>query len=224
MTIKSLPAESRPREKLLSHGAQSLTDAELLAIFLRTGVKGMSVLKLADKLIKEFGSLRKLFLSSEAEFCRHRGLGMAKYVQLQAVIEMTSRYLSETLRKGDIMESPSHTRSYLSNRLRDKEREAFLVLYLDNQHRVIADEILFEGTINSASIYPREVVKQALFYNAAAVIVAHNHPSGVAEPSLSDKNITHRISDALGMVDIKLLDHFIIGDGSITSFAERGWI
>ncbi len=224
MAIKSLPTESQPREKLLSHGAQSLTDAELLAIFLRTGVQGMNVIELADYLIKDFGSLRKLFCSSEEEFCRHRGLGVAKYVQLQAVVEMTTRYLSETLTKGDVMESPDHTRHYLSSRLRDKEREVFLILYLDTQHRVILDEILFEGTINSASIYPREIVKRALFHNSSAVIVAHNHPSGIAEPSLSDKSITKRINDALAMVDIRLLDHFVVGDGCVVSFAERGLI
>lgn len=222
MTIKNLPLESQPREKLLLRGAQALSDAELLAIFLRTGIKGMNVVALSDFLISDFGSLRKLFSCSKDEFCRHKGLGEAKYAQLQAVLEMTKRYLAETISKGDILTAPSNTRMYLSSRLRHRDREAFLILYLDSQHHVIMDEILFEGTINAASVYPREVVKRALYHNAASIIVAHNHPSGVAEPSTSDKRITDRIVDALALVDIRLLDHFIVGDGDVMSFAERG--
>ncbi|MFC1236799.1 DNA repair protein RadC [Vibrio sp. F74] len=222
MTIKKLPLESQPREKLLLRGAQALSDAELLAIFLRTGIKGMNVVVLSDFLISEFGSLRKLFSCSKEEFCRHKGLGEAKYAQLQAVLEMTNRYLAETISKGDILTAPSNTRMYLSSRLRHRDREAFLILYLDSQHHVIMDEILFEGTINAASVYPREVVKRALYHNAASIIVAHNHPSGIAEPSSSDKRITDRIIDALALVDIRLLDHFIVGDGDVMSFAERG--
>ncbi|UGA54954.1 RadC family protein [Vibrio sp. VB16] len=222
MTIKKLPLESQPREKLLLRGAQALSDAELLAIFLRTGIKGMNVVVLSDFLISEFGSLRKLFSCSKEEFCRHKGLGEAKYTQLQAVLEMTNRYLAETISKGDILSAPNNTRMYLSSRLRHRDREAFLILYLDSQHHVIMDEILFEGTINAASVYPREVVKRALYHNAASIIVAHNHPSGIAEPSTSDKRITDRIVDALALVDIRLLDHFIVGDGDVMSFAERG--
>ena len=224
MTIKSLPLESRPREKLLSRGAQSLSDAELLAIFLRTGVKGMNVIELSDHLLTDFGSLRKLFSCSKDDFCRRKGLGEAKYVQLQAVIEMTQRYLGETLKRGDGLTSPGHTKMYLSSMLRDRIREAFYVLFLDNQHRVIRDEVMFEGTIDAASVYPREVVRRALEHNAAAVILAHNHPSGVAEPSQSDRRITSRISDALSLVDIRVLDHFVIGDGEVVSFVEKGWI
>ncbi len=224
MSLKRLPNESLPREKLLSHGPQSLTDAELLAIFLRTGTQGMNVLQLADHLIKDAGSLRGLFSASQQEFCRHKGLGEAKFVQLQAVLEMTQRYLSETLKRGDALTSPQQTKLYLSSLLRDRHREAFYVLYLDNQHRVINDEILFEGTIDAASVYPREVVKRALDHNCAAVILAHNHPSGIAEPSQADRRITRRISDALALVDIRVLDHFVVGDGEVVSFAERGWI
>ncbi|WED26841.1 DNA repair protein RadC [Vibrio sp. DW001] len=222
MTIKKLPLESQPREKLLLRGVQALSDAELLAIFLRTGIKGMNVVALSDFLISDFGSLRKLFSCSKEEFCQHKGLGEAKYTQLQAVLEMAKRYLAETISKGDILSAPSNTRMYLSSRLRHRDREAFLILYLDSQHHVIMDEILFEGTINAASVYPREVVKRALYHNAASIIVAHNHPSGIAEPSTSDKRITDRIVDALALVDIRLLDHFIVGDGDVMSFAERG--
>lgn len=222
--MPSIPSESMPREKLISHGPQALTDAELLAIFLRTGTRGMNVLELSDFLLKEFGSLRRLFGASQINFCQYKGLGVAKYVQLQAVLELTQRYLSETLQRGDALTSPQQTKLYLSGVLRDKQREEFYVLYLDNQHRVISGESLFQGTIDAASVYPREVVKRSLEHNAAAVIIAHNHPSGIAEPSQSDRRITRRISDALALVDIRILDHFVVGDGEIVSFAERGWI
>ncbi|KJY84126.1 hypothetical protein TW81_04815 [Vibrio galatheae] len=222
--MKLLPKESMPREKLLSHGPQALTDAELLAIFLRTGTQGMNVLALSDHLIKEFGSLRKLFSADLSSFCHHKGLGVAKYVQLQAVLEMTQRYLAEALQRGEALTSPEQTKLYLSGLLRDKQREEFFVLFLDNQHRVICGEPLFQGTIDSASVYPREIVKRALEHNAAALILAHNHPSGIAEPSQSDRRITRRICDALALVDIRVLDHFVVGDGEIVSFAERGWI
>ena len=224
MSLKELPTESMPREKLLQRGPQSLSDAELLAIFLRTGTHGMNVLALADLLLRDFGSLRALFCASKEQFCRHKGLGEAKFVQLQAVLEMTQRYLAETLKRGDALTSPQQTKLYLSSVLRDRQREAFYILFLDNQHRVIRDEILFEGTIDAASVYPREVVKRALHHTAAAVILAHNHPSGVAEPSQADRRITDRLRDALGLVEIRVLDHFVVGDGEVVSFAERGWI
>ncbi|WP_188005896.1 RadC family protein [Vibrio cholerae] len=224
MSLKELPTESMPREKLLQRGPQSLSDAELLAIFLRTGTHGMNVLALADLLLRDFGSLRALFCASKEQFCRHKGLGEAKFVQLQAVLEMTQRYLAETLKRGDALTSPQQTKLYLSSVLRDRQREAFYILFLDNQHRVIRDEILFEGTIDAASVYPREVVKRALHHNAAAVILAHNHPSGVAEPSQADRRITDHLRDALGLVEIRVLDHFVVGDGEVVSFAERGWI
>ncbi|MGF1750883.1 MULTISPECIES: RadC family protein [Vibrio] len=224
MGLKLLPPESLPREKLLKQGSSALTDAELLAIFLRTGIKGTNVIQLSDSLIKSFGSLRALFSSSAEDFCQHKGLGVAKYVQLQAVLEMSKRYLSERIERGDALQSAEHTKQYLTSMLRDRQREAFYVLFLDNQHRVIADEVMFEGTINAASVYPREVVKRALAHNAAAVILAHNHPSGIAEPSQADRRITRRLSDALGLVDIRVLDHFVVGEGEVVSFAERGWI
>ncbi|NNN61244.1 JAB domain-containing protein [Vibrio sp. A11] len=224
MGLKDLPVESMPREKLLARGPQALSDAELLAIFLRTGTPGMNVLELADCLLRQAGSLRALFSASKDQFCTHKGLGEAKFVQLQAVLEMTQRYLAETLKRGDALTSPQQTKLYLTSVLRDRQREAFYILFLDNQHRVIQDEILFEGTIDAASVYPREVVKRALQLNAAALILAHNHPSGIAEPSQADRRITQRLVDALQLVDIRVLDHFVIGDGEVVSFAERGWI
>ncbi|EKO3578468.1 DNA repair protein RadC [Vibrio metschnikovii] len=224
MGLKDLPVESMPREKLLARGPQALSDAELLAIFLRTGTPGMNVLELADCLLRQSGSLRALFSASKDQFCTHKGLGEAKFVQLQAVLEMTQRYLAETLKRGDALTSPQQTKLYLTSVLRDRHREAFYILFLDNQHRVIQGEVLFEGTIDAASVYPREVVKRALQLNAAALILAHNHPSGIAEPSQADRRITQRLVDALQLVDIRVLDHFVIGDGEVVSFAERGWI
>ncbi len=224
MSLKQLPKESLPREKLLSKGAESLTDAELLAIFLRTGCQGMNVLALSDHLLTVFGSLRHLLTASEHVFCQHKGLGVAKYVQLQAFIEMTRRYLAETLERGEALTSPQHTKLFLLSMLRDRSREAFLVLFLDNQHRVIEYEVLFEGTIDAANVYPREVVKRSLHHNACALILAHNHPSGIAEPSQADRRITRRLVDALALVDIRVLDHFVVGDGDVVSFAERGWM
>lgn len=224
MGLKDLPVESMPREKLLARGPQALSDAELLAIFLRTGTPEMNVLELADFLLRQSGSLRALFSASKDQFCAHKGLGEAKFVQLQAVLEMTQRYLAETLKRGDALTSPQQTKLYLTSVLRDRHREAFYILFLDNQHRVIQDEILFEGTIDAASVYPREVVKRALQLNAAALILAHNHPSGIAEPSQADRRITQRLIEALQLVDIRVLDHFVIGDGEVVSFAELGWI
>ena len=224
MVIKHWPVQERPREKLLSLGAEHLSDAELLAIFLRTGIPGKTAIDLAREMLSHFGTLRALLKAEHQDFCQLKGLGTAKYVQLQAVLEMTQRYLAETLKRGDALTSPEQTKLYLSGLLRDKQREEFFVLFLDNQHRVICGEPLFQGTIDAASVYPREVVKRALEHNSAALILAHNHPSGVAEPSQSDRRITRRISDALALVDIRVLDHFVVGDGEIVSFAERGWI
>ena len=224
MPTKCLPNNVMPREKLLSHGPASLTDTELLAIFLRTGTQGINVLELADRLLSEFGSLRSLFAASEEQFCTQKGLGKAKYVQLQASLEMSQRYLNETLKRGDALTSPQQTKLFLSSLLRDRQREGFYILFLDSQNRVIRGELMFEGTIDSASVYPREVVKRTLEHNAAALILAHNHPSGVAEPSQSDRRITRRLSDALALVEVRVLDHFVVGDGEVVSFAERGWI
>lgn len=213
-----------PREKLVLHGPSALTDEELIAIFLRTGSRDQNVLQLASHLLAHFGSLRQLFLAPLDEFCDFKGVGETKYAQIQAVLELGQRYLAETLERGSALTNPNETRLYLTAFLRDRPREAFLVLFLDNQHRVIEAEILFEGTIDSASVYPREVVKRALDHNAAAIILAHNHPSGISEPSQSDRRITDKICSAMQLVDIRVLDHFVVGDGEITSFAERGWM
>ncbi|MDH5727500.1 MAG: DNA repair protein RadC, partial [Gammaproteobacteria bacterium] len=197
---------------------------ELLAIFLRTGVKGKTAVDLARELINEFGSLRQLLIAGKQDFCRANGLGTAKFALLQASLEMTRRHLKEKLDRRDVLSSPAHTRAFLTSRLRDYEHEVFACLFLSNRHHVIAFEELFRGTIDGASVHPREVVKKALSANAAAIIFAHNHPSGVAEPSLADKTITKKLKDALALVDIRVLDHFIVADGYCFSFAEQGLI
>lgn len=222
MSIANWPASERPREKLLEKGAVSLSDAELLAIFLRTGVQGKSAVDLARELLERFGSLRALLESDQQTFCLAHGLGQAKYAQLQAVLEMGKRHLHTSLLKGDAMESPEQVRSYLSLKLRHYNREVFACLFLDNKHRLIKFEELFWGTINAATVYPREIVSSALMNNAAAVIFAHNHPSGIAEPSVADQRITERLVDALAMIDVRVIDHMVIGDQEVVSFAERG--
>ena len=221
MAITDWPQDQRPREKLLSKGSQSLSDAELLAIFLRTGMRGKTAVDLAQELLQGFQGLRQLLKADQQSFCQHAGLGTAKYAQLQAVLEMARRYLFENLQRGDALSSPQDTRHYLSSQLRDYPHEVFAALFLDQRHRVICFEELFRGTIDGASVYPREVVKKALQHNAAALIFAHNHPSGVAEPSQADEQITRRLIDALKLVDVRVLDHFVVGD-EVVSFAERG--
>ncbi len=224
MTIKDWPAEERPREKLLSRGAGALSDAELLAIFLRTGCAGKSAVDLARDLLVGFGSLRALLEATQSEFCGAMGLGAAKYAQLQAVLEMARRHLAEQLQQRDALTSVAAVRAYLTQQLRHRQQEVFCALLLDNQHRLLNFLELFQGTIDGASVYPREVVKTVLAHNAAAVIFAHNHPSGVAEPSQADRSITDRLCNALSLVDVRVLDHLVIGEGDAVSFAERGWI
>ena len=224
MAIRDWPAADRPREKLLAKGAQALSEAELLAIFLRTGVKGQSALDLARLMLKHYGSLRALLAAEQKDLCGMKGLGPAKYAQLQAALEMARRHLGEPLERGKPLADPAATRRYLQARLRDIPYEVFACLHLDNRHRLIAFEELFRGTIDGASVPPREVVRQALKHNAAALIFAHNHPSGVAEPSDADRRLTTRLKDALALVDIRVLDHFVVGDGEVSSFAERGWL
>jgi DNA repair protein RadC len=223
MPITDWPSAERPREKLLAKGPDSLSDSELLAIFLRTGIQGKSAVDLARELLNDFGSLRALLTCSRQAFCARKGLGNAKYAQLQAVLEMARRHLGEELKRKHALNSPADTRRYLQSLMRDFEHEVFGCLMLDNKHRVITFRALFNGSISSASVYPREVVKQALADNAAAVILAHNHPSGIAEPSQSDIHITRRLVEALELVDIRVLDHFIIGD-EVVCFSERGLI
>jgi len=222
MRITDWPADQRPREKLLAHGASALTDAELLGIFLRIGIQGKTAVDLAQDLLAEFGSLRALMQADCATFTEAKGLGNAKYAQLQAVLEMARRHTFEELDRGDVLTSPEATRAYLSNQLRNYPYEVFACLFLDNQHHILEFEELFRGTIDGASVYPREVVKKALDHNAAAVIFAHNHPSGISEPSQADKLITNKLKQALDLLDIRVLDHFIIGDGMPYSFAEHG--
>lgn len=224
MSIKDWPAQERPREKLLEQGAQALTDAELLAIFLRTGVAGKSAVDLARQLLGEFDSLRALLEADLAAFSSHLGLGPAKFSQLQAVLEMGRRHLAEGLKRDSALESPQQVRDYLKARLRHEPHEIFGCLFLDTRHRVLAFEALFHGTIDGASVYPRQVVKRALAHNAAAVILTHNHPSGIAEPSQADRLLTTRLKDALALVDVRVLDHFIVGDGEPLSMAEYGWL
>ncbi len=222
MAIKDWPIDERPREKLLDKGAAALSDAELLAILLRTGIPGQSALDLSRALLKDFRSLRKLLAADRQQFCARKGLGPARFAELQAAVEISRRQLCESMRAGPLLASPKATNDYLAARLRDLEHEVFCCLYLDKRHRLIKFEELFRGTIDGASVHPREIVKQALQRNAAAVIVAHNHPSGIAEPSPADELITQRIKEALALVDIRLLDHIIVGDGHSVSLAERG--
>ncbi|HSC47649.1 MAG TPA: DNA repair protein RadC [Gammaproteobacteria bacterium] len=224
MAIRDWPEGDRPREKLLAKGPAALSEAELLAIFLRVGVKGKSALDLARQLLKRYGTLRSLLAAEQKDLCALPGIGPAKYAQLQAALEMARRHLGESLERGKPLSDPAGTRAYLKAQLRDRRYEVFAVLHLDNRHRVIAFEELFRGTIDGASVHPREVVRQALKHNAAAVIFAHNHPSGVAEPSDADRHLTQRLKDALALVDIRVLDHFVVGDGEVASFAERGWL
>jgi DNA repair protein RadC len=224
MAIREWPKDERPREKLLSRGAEALSDAELLAILLRTGTRGRSAVQLARDLLAHFRSLRKLIAADRGRFCAEPGLGLARFAELQAAVEIARRQLAETLRAGPSLASPRATCDFLVAKLRDREHEVFCCLYLDNRHRLIHFEELFRGTIDGASVHPREVVKQALVWNSAAVIIAHNHPSGIPDPSQADEIITQRVKHALALVDIRLLDHIIVGDGASASLAERGLI
>ncbi len=222
MSITDWPEQERPREKLLSRGAHSLSDAELLAIFLRTGTKGVTAVDLSRALLHQFGSLNKLMHASQQDFCEGLGLGKAKYSQLQAVLEMARRYLNESIRHQSALENPADTKLFLKSQLAHQQREVFACLYLDSKHQPIAFEELFFGTIDSASVHPREVVKSTLQHNASAVIFAHNHPSGNAQPSQADIHITQQLSKALKLIDIRVLDHIIIGKGETASLAELG--
>ncbi len=222
MSIQNWPEPLRPREKLLTHGPRSLSDAELLALLLRTGCQGMNVIQLSDHLIQRFGGLNRLLNSDHQELIKIKGLGTAKITQLNAILELCRRVLSQKLQQGSLMNSPEAARDYLQLHFQDEEREQFACLFLDTRHRVIALETLFQGTIDSAAVYPREVVKKALQLNAAAVILSHNHPSGDTTPSQADIRITEHISDALQLIDIKVLDHVIIGHGNTLSMAEHG--
>jgi DNA repair protein RadC len=222
MTIRHWPQRERPREKLLERGAHALSDAELLAVLLGAGVRGQSAVELARTLISEFGSLRVLLNAEQARLTRQRGIGAARYAVLKAALELARRHFREALRLGPALAAPEATRAFLLAQLRDRPYEVFCCLYLDNRHRLIVFEELFRGTIDRAGVHPREVLRQTLSHNAAAVIFAHNHPSGVLEPSQADELITRRLKEALALIDVRVLDHFIIGEGTCFSFAEHG--
>lgn len=222
MSIVDWPVGERPRERLLQQGAATLSDAELLAIFLRVGVRGRSAVDLAREILAHFGGLVAMFAADEPTLCQIHGMGRAKYVQLQAVLEMSRRALKEEVLAGDAMNSPQAVRDYLRLLLQGRQQEVFVALFLDAQHRVLAMEELFQGTLTQTSVYPREVVKRALHHNAAALIFAHNHPSGVAEPSQSDQLLTDALKQSLWLVDVRVLDHFIVAGASCLSFAEKG--
>jgi DNA repair protein RadC len=222
MPIKQWPELERPREKLLYQGPEQLSDAELLAIFLRTGIRGKTAVDLARDLLTKYGGLRKLLETRLPKLCESAGLGEAKAAQLCAALELGKRYVASGFRQNAVLSDPQATRDYLLLQLRGHEHEVFACLFLNNRHHIISFEKMFNGTINSASVYPREIVKRALGHNAAAVIFAHNHPSGIAEPSQADISLTIRLKEALELVDIRVLDHFIVGNNEATSFAERG--
>jgi DNA repair protein RadC len=222
MAIIDWLLEERPRERLLARGAESLSDAELIAIFLRTGVKGRSALDIARELLARFGSVSALFAADFTALSVTTGLGSAKCAQLVAVMEVARRALRETMSRGNALSSPRAVRDFLRLKLQNRPHEVFAAVFLDAQNRVLAVEELFRGTLTQTSVYPREVVKRALHFNAAALIFAHNHPSGVAEPSRSDEALTQALKQALALVDVKVLDHFVIGGGTAMSFAERG--
>lgn len=213
--------EQMPREKLLEQGAESLSDQELLAIFLRTGIKGTPVLQLAENVLCHFGSLRGLLTASIDDFCQVKGLGKTQYIQLQATKEMTKRHLAQQMQMNGTINEPDLAVMYFQAMLEDDEREVFMVLFLDNQHRLLKQEKLFFGTVNQTSVHPREIIKAALKYNAAAILVAHNHPSGNCLPSEADRYMTRRIEMACDLVDIRLVDHIIIGKGEYFSFEEE---
>ena len=224
MSIADWPREERPREKLLARGPGVLSNAELLALFIQTGTRGSSAVDVARMALDQTQGLRGLLDLEPDRLATISGVGPARSALLKAAVELATRYLEERIRRSDALTSPAHTSQFLCARLRSRPHEVFACLFLDNRHRVISFEEMFRGTIDGASVHPREVAKRALELNAAALIAAHNHPSGVAEPSRSDRAITSRLRDALALVDVRLLDHFVIGDGEVVSFAERGWL
>jgi DNA repair protein RadC len=222
MAISDWPVNERPREKLMAKGAQHLSDAELLAIFLRVGTRGKTALDLARELIQHYGSLKALLGARQADFCGFPGMGPAKYVQLQASLEMSKRFFHDEMREQSPLTSPNATKQYLKHALSGKKQEVFACLYLDNQHQILAFEELFQGTLNAASVYPREVVRHVIDQGAAAVIICHNHPSGSTIASEADIQLTKRLIAALELIDVRVLDHMIVAGNEIVSFAEQG--
>jgi DNA repair protein RadC len=222
MRIADWPVDERPRERLLARGAEALSDAELVAILFRTGVRGRTAIDLARDALHRCGSLSGLLTADRGVFEVISGLGDAKYAQVQAVLEMSRRALRETLDRGPPLNSPQTVRDYLRLKLQGRAHEVFVAVFLDAQNRVLEVEELFRGTLTQTSVFPREIVKRALHFNAAAIIFAHNHPSGVAEPSRADEALTQTLKHTLALVDVKVLDHFVVGGDSAMSFAERG--
>ncbi|NNF16343.1 MAG: DNA repair protein RadC [Gammaproteobacteria bacterium] len=222
MPLSDWPAGERPRERLYSRGAAALSDTELLAVVFGRGIAGSNAVELARECLQVFGSLRALLNCETETLMQQRGMGPARVAALLAAVEIVRRSLSQKIDRGDPMLKPQDTQDFLQAQLRDRPHEVFCCLLLDNRHRIICFQELFRGTIDGASVHSREVVKLALSTNAAAVIFAHNHPSGVAEPSQADERITRKLQKALALVDIRVLDHFVVGDGKTVSFAERG--
>ena len=221
MDIRDLPAQVRPREKLLERGPQALSDVELLALLLRTGMAGKNVLALAEELLAS-GGIAGLLHASRQQLARHKGLGPAKQAELLAVAELARRAIGQQLREREAFHSPGAVRQYLQLHLAHKTHEVFAVLFLDSQNRLQALEELFRGTLTQTSVYPREVVLRALHHQSAAVVLAHNHPSGSVQPSRADEALTHNLKASLALVDVRVLDHIIVGHGQTLSMAEQG--
>ncbi len=224
MHIHEWPADERPREKLLGRGSGALSDAELLAIFLGSGLRGQDAVTTARRLLAAHGPLRALLERGPARLAELPGLGPARACTLAAALELGNRVLAADLARGEAMSDPSAAGRYFSQRLRSFPHEVFAALFLDSRHRALAFEELFRGTIDGAEVHPREIVRRALAHNAAAVIVGHNHPSGSREPSAADRAVTSQLKQSLALVDVRLLDHFVVGDGAAVSLAARGWV
>ena len=220
--MENLKEYDSPRERILSKGAAALSDAELLAVLFGSGTKGLSALELSRSLLNEFGGIRQVLTADSGKLKKVSGIGSARVAQLQSVVEINRRFLESKIQKEGPLSSPSQAADYLTLQLRDQRREVFAVLYLDTRHHVIDYKELFRGTLNGATVHPREVVRSVLERNASAVILAHNHPSGIAEPSQSDATLTRRLREALELIDVRLLDHLVIGDGEFVSMSDRG--
>jgi len=222
--LKSLPTDTRPREKLLQRGPGALSDAELLAVLLRTGIRGKHVLAMAQELLDRFGGVAGLLHTSAQDLCHTKGLGPAKRAELVAVLELSRRSLTQEIRQQPVFDSPQSVRQYLQLQLGSRPHEVFAVLYLNSQNRWLGWEELFRGTLTQTRVYPREVVLRALHHQAAGVVLAHNHPSGVAEPSRADEVLTQTLKSALALVDVRVLDHFIVTRERAASMAEMGLV
>ncbi|GAB4041879.1 MAG: DNA repair protein RadC [Rubrivivax sp.] len=224
MGPKQLPADQRPREKLLARGAAALADTELLALLLRTGIRGHDVFALSQQVLDSFGGVAGLLHAGPEDLKRIKGLGPAKRAEISAVLELARRALAQQMREAPVFDAPQKVKDYLALHLAGRTQEVFAVLFLDGQHRLIALREMFQGTLTQTSVYPREVVKAALAHNAGAVVLAHNHPSGLAEPSRADEYLTAALKSALALVDVRVLDHLVVGRGQVVSMAERGLV